>query len=80
MDKLRLSPGFDISPSGAPPTLPNDPMDYLNTLLAERKAREADDACKDEQKGQQAFNYFGVCPHCHTRDGFINVGRSPRPA
>jgi hypothetical protein len=37
MDKLRLSVGYDISPFGTAPKLPDDPMEYLNQLLAERK-------------------------------------------
>jgi hypothetical protein len=38
MDRLRLSPGFDVFPDGVPPKLPDDPMEYLDALLAERKA------------------------------------------
>src|SRR5260221_12002748 len=38
MEKLRLSPGYDISPSGTAPKLPDDPMEYLDQLVAERKA------------------------------------------
>ena len=24
---------------------------------------------------QKADSYFGLCPHCHDNDGFINLGR-----
>ena len=25
---------------------------------------------------EQADGYFGLCPHCHNHDGYINVSRS----
>jgi hypothetical protein len=25
---------------------------------------------------EQADGYFGLCPHCHNNDGYINIGRS----
>jgi hypothetical protein len=24
---------------------------------------------------KQADGYFGLCPHCHNNDGYLNVGR-----
>ena len=49
MDKLRLSPGFDVPPGHAPSKLPDDPMEYLDMLMAERRAeREAEDALESE--------------------------------
>jgi hypothetical protein len=31
----------------------------------------------DAEKARQAFeSHFGVCPHCHKTDGYINVGRT----
>ena len=38
MDRLRLSPGYDIHPDCAPPTFPDDPMEYLDKIMAERAA------------------------------------------
>ena len=40
MDKLRLSPGYDVPPTpyGTAPKLPDDPMEYLDQLITERKA------------------------------------------
>jgi hypothetical protein len=39
MDKLRLSPGYDIPPFCTAPKLPDDPMEYLDQLMAERRNR-----------------------------------------
>lgn len=40
MDRLRLSPGFDVRPNDAPPKLPDDPMQYLDKIRAERAEGE----------------------------------------
>jgi hypothetical protein len=40
MDRLRLSPGFDVRPNDAPPKLPDDPMQYLDKIMAERAVEE----------------------------------------
>jgi hypothetical protein len=36
MDKLRLSPEFDLPPSAVPIPFPNDGLTYLNALLKDR--------------------------------------------
>jgi hypothetical protein len=46
MDKLRLSPGFDLLPGATPLNFPDDATEYLEALLAER-ARTSDPESDD---------------------------------
>jgi hypothetical protein len=37
MDRLRLSPGYDVPPNATPPVLPDDAMTHLKALLKSRQ-------------------------------------------
>jgi hypothetical protein len=54
MDKLRMSPGYDLLPGNEPIKFPDDPMEYLDTLMEERSRAEAAERIKRYRRRSKA--------------------------
>jgi hypothetical protein len=56
--------------------LPEDALSLLGITIPENRTCDFDHPDSRATANDNGFDdYFGVCPHCHKHDGFINIGR-----